>query len=325
MVPERRVGYDPDSSSLEEVHLFSFGPASRRLVTLAALATLLGLGGLLDPSRLEALEAEADSSSTGSSPHLTRTDWFILGGGASLALLSQFVLNARVQEVPSTGLDRNEIALDLDRNSIDDPNASALNGSDVFLVSSLVYPTALSLLTADNGWESQRGMWKVQAEAIALAVGTTNLLKVVFSRPRPYTYLPADERPDRKEYDVESNDAFRSFPSGHATSAWASSMSGVSYLAVHQPDLPTLVHFLGGVVGGGLATTTSLLRVDASKHFPTDVMTGALIGSGAGVGMALLHRPSPSRGSNWAPGLLGVAAGTLLAFLLSPPTSPWVN
>ena len=93
--------------------MFSFGPASQRLTTLIALSTLLALGGFLDPSRLEAQEAEADSSSTGSSPRLTRTDWFILGGGTGLALFSQLALTPRVQEVPPTGLDRADIVFEI--------------------------------------------------------------------------------------------------------------------------------------------------------------------------------------------------------------------
>jgi membrane-associated phospholipid phosphatase len=289
---------------------------------MIALFLFLAAGRVLEPSTAEAQdvapEALADSSDAGSAPQFTRTDWFILGGGAGLALFSHFALNARTRVVPPGGLDPDDIVFALDRDSIHDPNSSALAASDAFLLASLLYPTALSLVTAENGWDSHLEMWRIQGEALALAMGTATFLKVVASRPRPYTYLPANERPDLSDYDVESEDAFRSFPSGHAAAAWASSMSGVSYLAVNRPELPSLVHFLGGVVGGGLATSTSLLRVDAGKHFPTDVMGGALIGTGAGVGMSLLHRPRSSPGSNWVPGLLGVATGTLLAFLLTP-------
>lgn len=313
----------------ETRNLYFIGPARRSLATMITLFLVLAAGRVLAPPRCEAQEvalaSDPDSSSAETGPRFTRTDWFILGGGAGLALFSHFALDARIQEVPPTGLDPDDIVFELDRNSIHDPHSSALAASDMFLLASLAYPTAISLVTADSGWDSHLEMWRIQGEALALGVGATTFLKVVFSRPRPYTYLPEDERPDLSDYSVDEEDAFRSFPSGHATAAWASSMSAVSYLAVHRPELPPLVHFFGGVVGGGLATSTSLLRVDAGRHFPTDVMGGALIGSGAGVGMSLFHRPESPQGPNWVPGLLGVAAGTLLAFLLTPPTSPWVN
>ncbi len=106
-------------------------------------------------------------------------------------------------------------------------------------------------------------------------------------------------------------------------------MTAVGVLAARRPDLPPGVHFLNGVLAGGLATATSLLRVDAQAHFPTDVAAGAAIGTGAGLAVTLLHAgPPPAgarRGRAWAYELAGVGAGIALGFLVTPPTSPWIE
>jgi membrane-associated phospholipid phosphatase len=258
-------------------------------------------------------------------------DLWLLGGGAAVSAVSLLLLDPRKQDVPPEGLDRDEIRLDWDRNSIDDPNTSALWASDLTLLGSLAHPTVLTWTThgSESRVSSLRNTWLIQAESIALAGGAMTLLKVATSRPRPYTYLPESERPDHHSYDVTDGDAFMSFPSGHTTMAWASSMSGMAVLAERRPDLPASVHFASGALGGGLATATALLRTEAGRHFPTDVVTGALLGSASGIGVTLLHRSPgsthPDRGRAWKAGLLGVGAGTVIAILVTPPTSPFFD
>ena len=155
------------------------------------------------------------------------------------------------------------------------------------------------------------------------------MLKSAISRPRPYTYLSESERGSDPGYTVTENDAFASFPSGHTAVAWASSLSGLSFLILEQPELPGWVHFLGGVLAGGVSTSASLLRVEGTQHFPSDVVAGAALGGATGVTVALLDRNSRPRnrvrGHGWQNGLLGLVVGTTVAFLVTPPTSPWID
>ena len=72
--------------------------------------------------------------------------------------------------------------------------------------------------------------------------------------------------------------------------AWASSLSGLSYLVLERPELPGWAHFLGGVLAGGFSTSASLLRVEGAQHFPSDVVAGAALGGATGVTFALLDR-----------------------------------
>jgi membrane-associated phospholipid phosphatase len=84
-----------------------------------------------------------------------------------------------------------------------------------------------------------------------------------------------------------------------------------------------------GFAGGSIATTTSVLRVEAGQHFPSDVIAGGCIGVAGGVTIPLLHRyvvageraPSPSRAS-WLAATAGMAAGTGVALLVNALAGP---
>jgi membrane-associated phospholipid phosphatase len=203
--------------------------------------------------------------------------------------------------------------------------------SDGLLATSSLVPFALSLTVpqpGDEGDSRLRGI-RNQVESLVFTAGSNLLLKRLFSRPRPYTYLSEAERPPGRRYDVHRDDAFESFPSGHAAASWASAATAVSYLAMERPDISRGWHYAGGLAVGGLAMSTSLLRVDAVKHFPTDVLAGAALGLGMGLLASGIHpdsSPDPSgtrdaRSSGW----LGAASGALIGLLITPPTSPLWN
>ncbi len=289
------------------------------------LAVLLILGAL--PSPAPAAEPPAAPGRL----RIQTRDWLLLGGGVAAAGLGEFVLSPRTREVPPGGLDPAGIGIGWDRRSLGRTNTGARGGSDAFLAAAAMTPVLVFWSAAPGGGRMSAGLrgLRVQSEAVAVASGAALLLKDLVSRPRPFTYLPGRRRPPEPAYAPASDAAFESFPSGHSTLAWASSMSGVAWLATARPDLPARAHFAAGVLAGGLATTVSLLRVESGVHFPTDVAAGAALGAGSGVGVALLHAgPVPaggSRGRAWRAGLSGVAAGIGLGLLLCPPTSPWIH
>lgn len=259
--------------------------------------------------------------------HLTGKDAALLLGGAAAVGVGKYLLDSRIQDVPPEGLDPDDIALEWDRNAIDLPHPGAKNASDLFLLATGASPTAVFATAGGDGrtWSAAGRLWTVQAEAALVSTGISFLIKRAASRPRPFTYLPESDRP--AGYDVTQEEAFESFPSNHATVAWAAGMSGASYLAFSRPDLAGSVHFLSGALAGGLATATGILRVDAGMHFPTDVVVGSLLGAATGVGIAALNHSdgAGSEGAALRNCLLGAAAGTVIAILFTPPASPWVN
>ncbi len=297
-----------------------------------SLALLLGFL-LLAAGPVRAREPAPGAASRPEAPalRLTVRDGLLLGTGAVASAVGEFVLNPDRRPVPAGGLDRSGIHLGLDRRSLDRPAVGALASSNATLVATGLAPPALFLLTGPPGERDRAFLQgvRIQSEATAAAAGAAFLLKDLVSRPRPYAYLPEAERPGQSEYDVASDRAFESFPSGHATLAYASALSAIGYLAEARPDLSPRTHFLAGFLEGGFAAATALLRIDAQAHFPTDVLAAAGIGSAAGVGVALLHRPYPAAGGSrrraWLWSLGGLAAGTAAAALLTPPTSPWIR
>jgi membrane-associated phospholipid phosphatase len=286
---------------------------NRRIVAALAWATLLPVAAGAEPPTPAPLRLE-------------RRDALLAGTGLLAGGIGRLVLDPDPETVPASGLDRDDIAWGWDRRAVGPANPSAISGSDLSLAVSLVLPAIGSAMGPPSGRANRIGrLWRVQGEAVCVAAGLVYLTKPIVSRPRPYTYLSDADRPGRDGYDVDDEDAFSAFPSGHAAVAWASAVSGVGVLATERPDLPAAVHFAAGVLAGGFATATGLLRVESGQHFPTDVAAGSLLGAASGAGFALLHRDRGTPTTRWRPGLLGLAAGVGVALLLTPPTSPWID
>lgn len=304
--------------------------APGRAATPAFGAGVAALVLLVLAAASPSLAGPAARDSLGSPLSLSTRDVAVLGTGAVLGGLGAFVLEADVRTVPPAGLDRNAIHLGWDRRAIDTPDPGALSASNVTLGASVILPAVFGLAfpTPEGRKPGFLRLGTTGTEAAILALGGAQFAKSLIGRPRPYTYLPEAERPAGDRYDTGRVEAFESMPSGHATLAWTAAMTGVGYLASRRPDLPGWVHFLGGAAAGGLATSTSLLRVQGQGHFPSDVVAGSLWGGTAGTAVVLL-RGGPAapgdRGKAWLRSLLGVAAGSALALLLTPPTSPWID
>ena len=247
------------------------------------------------------------------------------GGGTNA--LTRWILKPGTRDVPPEGFDLSNISIGWDRRAVHIPNDDASAVSNLFLAGAVTAPYLGTLRGGDpHAWNTRFHLATLQAESALIGMGATHLLKVAFSRVRPYAYVDAADLPDTPSYATDSRRTFQSFPSGHAAIAWSSTLAGVTYMARRRPDLPPWLHFVGGMAAGGMATATSLLRVDATQHFPTDVAAGFLVGGTVGTGMVVLRVPA-GEGTSRAmlTGLAGVAAGTVLAFLLTPPTSPWVE
>jgi hypothetical protein len=254
-----------------------------------------------------------------------------MGGGVAVLALAEFGLTPRTEAVPPEGFDPSTIAIAWDRNSIRIPREESDGLSDALSAAGILYSTSLPLVLPQPnhpGFSRMRGV-VVQIETLLLTTAVSQLLKAAFSRPRPFTYVPETERPDSEAYKVTSNRAFESFPSGHTASTWASTTTAICYLSRERPDLSWGVHFASGAIAGGLAMSTSLLRIDATQHFPTDLLGGMALGVASGGLVVHLH-PVPSvdpEGSRraWRAGIWGMGAGVVLAALLTPPVSPFID
>ncbi|MEM7153571.1 MAG: phosphatase PAP2 family protein [Myxococcota bacterium] len=194
-------------------------------------------------------------------------------------------------------------------------NDAAATASDVMVALSMAGPLAASLadsiLWARRDRERGQANYRkrgaarfgidtaIWAESIGVAMFTTNVLKEAVGRTRPLTHLGG---PELVANGVEPDGDFgRSFPSGHSGLAFSSAVAGAMLLTLRQcepqpgrrcaPRTRRQRVALGLMWGLGLAaaSTTATLRVVAGKHYPTDVLMGAAIGTTSGIVIPLLH------------------------------------
>ena len=128
------------------------------------------------------------------------------------------------------------------------------------------------------------------AEATAIALNVNEISKLAFARERPEVHFrsPADRAA------LKSSEDNLSFYSGHTTFAFALAASTATVATMRRYRLAPVVW----VAGMLLASTTGYLRIAADKHYATDVITGAVMGTAMGVGIPYLaHRPATSAGN----------------------------
>ncbi len=158
----------------------------------------------------------------------------------------------------------------------------------------------------------------VAVESVSVDLFITEILKVAISRPRPYT-APAFQQTWPEAYASETlqhdlseaghYDAYKSFPSGHTSSAGAISFSVATLLWQDLRARGAAPWVAGLAYGGATALTASAgtLRVAAGYHHPTDVIAGGLLGAGVGIGTARLH----TLGQDEAPLAVSVGLGAV--------------
>lgn len=120
---------------------------------------------------------------------------------------------------------------------------------------------ALSLLQKNKALQKQS--FEILG-SLAIGTATTQLLKRIVKRPRPYeTY--AEIYPDEFE-------TGRSFPSGHTTTAFATAASLTLTAKKWYIAVPAFAW----------ATTVGYSRIYLGQHYPSDIMMGALVGTASG-------------------------------------------
>lgn len=161
-------------------------------------------------------------------------------------------------------------AQNLDINLLRDINLNrpeALDGPAKFMsktatVTSIAVPLTLLISgklsnnkdTWNNGLKS--------ALAISVSMSVSTILKYGINRTRPYNAYPDIQR--------LSSDFTPSFPSGHTTSAFCTATS----LTLMYPKWYVIVPAYSW------ATAVGYSRLHMGMHYPSDVLAGAIIGSG---------------------------------------------
>jgi undecaprenyl-diphosphatase len=220
--------------------------------------------------------------------------FYPLGDGIAVAVAAAAAIGSQFPPpVPRPALPALDSLPALDRASVRpfDEKLDAL--SDILWALSVAF-LAVPVL-APGGSVEASGLWAsygpypdwletavISAEVLGFAEASKNGLKWVFRRPRPYLYDPASAI--RFEGDA---DAYRSFPSGHAATAFAAAAAATVLYAQRNPGSSWA--WALGASAFASASATAWLRVESGNHYLSDVLAGALLGTLAGVAIPLAH------------------------------------
>lgn len=198
----------------------------------------------------------------------------------------------------------------LDRRVIGNVNEPARIVSDVGLVTAIAAPFVLGLGDALLQRSRDRPAWKrrhlpgwgkeavVLFETLSVNIAVTNVVKLAVRRPRPYSYDA-----DSTIGDPTEDEARLSFFSGHTSIAFAMATSFAYVFQARHPRSKWVAPVWA--LGMSLASVTGVARVAAGKHFWTDVIVGAAVGTSIGLLVPALHRNASAPRVAFAPSRTG--------------------
>jgi membrane-associated phospholipid phosphatase len=166
----------------------------------------------------------------------------------------------------------------VDRGTVGPVAMTASRWSDAALLAT-VGLAATGLVAGRRGEPGVAEDLAVNGEALLVTSGLTQVLKTVVARPRPFIY-------DASPTGNVARDDVASFPSGHASTAFSAAAAYWSIQQRHGQANRRVPQIIGLF---SLATATAVLRVAAHKHFLTDVLAGAVLGTAVGWALPQLH------------------------------------
>ena len=246
----------------------------RRLARLARL----GRGVLLCAcTRAPAGLAQAPDTTARHGPVLARTDAAILGVAAVASTVMIGWDAAIAKGVRQSSLQDHAVVRDL------------MNGGRVFGDPGTIVLGAGLWLSGRLAHDETREKVGLRAlEAIAVTGVATSVLKGLAGRARPDT-SPTNARDFVLGRGIGTRDAFQSFPSGHATAAWAFASAVDAEWSRLSPGharwVPDVLY--------AIATLTSASRVVQNRHWTSDVVFGSAIGFVGGRAVVRWHADRP--------------------------------
>jgi membrane-associated phospholipid phosphatase len=127
-------------------------------------------------------------------------------------------------------------------------------------------------------------------EALAVGALTGAVLKGLFGRERPFVQRnPHNYKFGRGFLGRRGKEQYRSMPSGHTISAFAAAAAVTSETRRWWPGSDK---YIGPAMYGG-AALAGISRIYHNRHWATDVMMGAAIGTMAGLKVVRYHHAHP--------------------------------
>lgn len=185
-------------------------------------------------------------------------------------------------------------------------------------------PVSAGVLTVVSAVADHRGN-EALVDLLAVAEGgfsamlTTEILESVTLRTRPYVHAMSDD--EARSAEIAKTGAFHSFPAGHVVEAFGVAAASGVVASMRGYRLAPLVWAAGMMIG----VATAYTRMAADRHYFTDVLAGAAIGTVVGGGVPLLfHRPVTGAPADAAPN--AKAPPIRPVFIATPiPNGQWVG
>ena len=124
------------------------------------------------------------------------------------------------------------------------------------------------------------------AQALALQNGLNLVVRSMSFWPRPYMYATDGDGADAAS--AAEGEAYGSFFSGHASAAFTIAVFTGEWFSEFYPN--SAYKSLVWATSLSLAGFVGALRIAAGKHYPTDVVVGALAGTGISLAVIKIHK-----------------------------------
>lgn len=221
-------------------------------------------------------------------------DALILGAGTVVSVLGysleQKINPLSVQEI--SALSRNDINA-FDRSATYNWSKSLTTLSDVSIAITMLSP--LTLFLDKNVQKDFQTISAMYFETLLFATFIPSIAKGTAIRVRPFVYNA--DAPQGIKLEAEAK---KSFFSGHTTVAFASAVFLSSIYDSYFPDSKYTKYIWAGSLV--TASVVGYLRYASGNHYPTDILTGAVVGSAVGYLIPYLHKTS-IRQSNLYPNI----------------------
>ncbi len=217
-----------------------------------------------------------------------RTDMILLPLGVISASVGNIMTynNVPLTDDDFAGIDKLNIPF-FDRwNTTYNPTYAEV--SDILLALQFISPLTYSFATEYKSQFQTNVIMYI--ETMSLNYGINSITKSIIGRFRPFSYDSSTIRDLLFEKDTRY-----SFYSGHTSTAFASAVFNIIILTSQSGGLNKTIGVTLNILN---ATAIATLRVMAAKHFFSDVLVGAVIGSGIAYLTTELHKNQPQTQTN---------------------------